>query len=327
MDLIKKLVTELMELLKAFLASKEVAPVIPLPVAPPPPIAKQMVEISKVPEFGDKGEHVKALQKALGVKDDGDFGPITKKAVSEVQKKNGLAGSGVIGPKTLDILGLKVVATNPATGGKTITRDLEGKQERRLHPELRVLLEQKVFPGGNIPNFWHQKELAKVAIALGEALLSMKIREVGGNNKGYLVSLLQDVIGIFKTGGTGDAWCKSAMQVIIAFIEDFYGVESPVLASEHCMTVNNAAKKVPGLWTEACEVGTMFEFQNGTSQSGHTGLVKSKTATTMITLEGNTGDSSLSDGDGFFEKVRNQKKNGSFNTRGFVRIYPNNKVP
>ena len=49
---------------------------------------------------GNKGEEVKELQKLLGLKTDGDFGPITEKAVKNYQEKNGLQADGIVGSKT-----------------------------------------------------------------------------------------------------------------------------------------------------------------------------------------------------------------------------------
>lgn len=50
--------------------------------------------------MGDKGEDVKTLQTALGIKADGDFGPGTKAAVIKAQKKAGLYQDGVVGQQT-----------------------------------------------------------------------------------------------------------------------------------------------------------------------------------------------------------------------------------
>lgn len=57
-------------------------------------------------KLGSKGSEVVALQKFLGLKADGDFGPKTDAAVKRWQKNNGLAVDGIVGPKTLDAMGL-----------------------------------------------------------------------------------------------------------------------------------------------------------------------------------------------------------------------------
>jgi hypothetical protein len=50
---------------------------------------------------GDKGEGVKIVQKALGLKADGDYGPITKKNVIKFQDNHDIVDSnGIVGPKT-----------------------------------------------------------------------------------------------------------------------------------------------------------------------------------------------------------------------------------
>ena len=50
---------------------------------------------------GDKGEGVKAIQHALTLVEDGDFGPATKKAVIAFQDNHAnLDSNGIVGPKT-----------------------------------------------------------------------------------------------------------------------------------------------------------------------------------------------------------------------------------
>lgn len=71
--------------------------------------------ISTIPKYGDKTGDVRTLQTAINeylqhntLVVDGDFGNKTRDAVSRIQKANDLPGSGVIGPKTLEILSLRV---------------------------------------------------------------------------------------------------------------------------------------------------------------------------------------------------------------------------
>jgi hypothetical protein len=56
--------------------------------------------------LGDKGEHVKRLQQALGITADGIYGAKTKRAVQSAQRKHGLTPDGIAGPNTYKALGL-----------------------------------------------------------------------------------------------------------------------------------------------------------------------------------------------------------------------------
>lgn len=291
--------------------------------------------VHAIPRIGDIGEDTKVVQEALKAQGfavgtiDRIFGGKTKQAVSACQKANGLPGSGIIGPKTLEILGIVVRPIVPSTGEKTITKDLVGKKGRKLHPTLRVLMEEKIFPNGRIPDAFIDQDVQQMVILTSIGLESLAIREVGGNNRGNKVGLIQDIIGPYASNGTGDAWCMSTVQVVIAFIEDFIGVESPVLDSEGVTVTWKAAQKIPGLFTETPEVGTAFALQYGTKWQGHTGTVlQLLAALKMRTFEGNTGADSIRDGSGAFFRTRGQKTfGGTTVVRGFIRVYPYNKVP
>lgn len=294
-----------------------------------------MQVISFVPKKGDTGGVIVDLQnrlKELGYNPgtvDGIFGGKTAQAISALQKANGLPGSGVIGPKTLAILGFQVVPINPVTGREPITKELKGRKARHIHPTLRLMMEAKIFPNGVIPDAFVKNDVQRMVVLVSIGLESLKVREVGGNNRGKLVGLIQDIIGSFVETGTGDAWCMSTVQVIIAFIEDFLGVESPVLDSEGVTATAEHAKKIPGLYTVDPETGTFFQVQYGTKWQGHTGSVLELLAGgKMRTFEGNTGSDSIRDGSGAYFRTRDQKKFGSnIFVRGFIRVYPFNRVP
>jgi peptidoglycan hydrolase-like protein with peptidoglycan-binding domain len=57
-------------------------------------------------EPGDEGKDVKALQRALKIRPDGEYGRKTKRAVRRFQRKEGLKADGVAGPETLQALGI-----------------------------------------------------------------------------------------------------------------------------------------------------------------------------------------------------------------------------
>lgn len=294
----------------------------------------QKIKLATLPMLGNISVDVAILQKRLNDlgyvagKIDGVFGQKTAKAVSWLQKDHGLPGSGVIGPKTLNILGLVVSAVSPVTGREPITKDLIGRKDRHLHPHFRLMLEARVFPNREIPAVFADQDVQDCYSMVMTAIAAMGITERGGNNMGPEVGQIQAVTGEYVEGGNGDAWCLDYAQCGIAFIEDFFGVESPIIASAHCMTTLRAAQKVPGLVTGLCEVGTLALAQYGSSDSGHAmPVIKVFPDGEMETSEGNTSFSSIRDGDGSGIKVRHQFNNGKLITRGFVRLYPYNKLP
>jgi peptidoglycan hydrolase-like protein with peptidoglycan-binding domain len=55
-------------------------------------------------KIGSRGSRVKAVQRALGIRADGIFGPHTRAAVLTFQTRNGLVADGIVGPRTRSAL-------------------------------------------------------------------------------------------------------------------------------------------------------------------------------------------------------------------------------
>jgi len=83
-----------------------VTPVEPISVPEPVVVAPKVVEAFQSLKKGSKGSAVKKLQTALKVTADGDFGPLTEKAVKEYQTKKGIVVTGVVDETTWKRLGL-----------------------------------------------------------------------------------------------------------------------------------------------------------------------------------------------------------------------------
>lgn len=78
---------------EAPLPTPEDAPVLPAPIHEP---IKAKATLQQPLEIGSRGKKVRELQRLLKIKQDGDFGVITQKAVKAFQKKNGLAETGIV---------------------------------------------------------------------------------------------------------------------------------------------------------------------------------------------------------------------------------------
>jgi hypothetical protein len=79
------------------------APAKPTPAPAKPSSAKPA--LSGWLKLGSKGADVKYLQGALGLKQDGIFGPVTDRAVRAFQTQKRLKSDGIVGPKTWAALG------------------------------------------------------------------------------------------------------------------------------------------------------------------------------------------------------------------------------
>jgi peptidoglycan hydrolase-like protein with peptidoglycan-binding domain len=71
----------------------------PTPIPTPPPVSTKP-RLSSSLKRGSTGANVRYLQSALGINSDGQFGPITDKAVRAFQKEQGLKVDGIVGPLT-----------------------------------------------------------------------------------------------------------------------------------------------------------------------------------------------------------------------------------
>lgn len=72
----------------------------PVAAPPPPPAAPRLLR------RGDEGEDVRAVQRAVGVTPDGDYGPNTEAAVKRAQAAAGITADGIVGPATRRVLKL-----------------------------------------------------------------------------------------------------------------------------------------------------------------------------------------------------------------------------
>lgn len=96
--------------MELYTAAQRILPVNPSYIVPVPfsvpsaPTQPSPQRDRRVLRQGMRGQDVAELQRVLGVKDDGVFGPATDRALREWQRANNLTADGVAGPRTFGVM-------------------------------------------------------------------------------------------------------------------------------------------------------------------------------------------------------------------------------
>lgn len=185
---------------------------------------------------------------------------------------------------------------------------------RKIEKPMLAWIDAKLAGNGLAQKAIADKDARLVFRLAAEACVGIK--EEGGNNRGTLVSLMQDTVG----GPDPTAWCMSAVQTWISYAERRTGIASSIYASEHCQQVwiNTPkimrVKKIPA-------AGAIVIWKRGNTSSGHTGVMLEWLGNKFNSVEANTGSQSMSDGDGVFYKTRAAKQTGNLRVLGFLRPF------
>lgn len=89
---------------------------------------------------GDKGDTVKAIQKALGLTADGIFGAKTEEAVKQYQKSHNLTVDGIVGNATLKSLGIVTDNNNKTNNEMDITLSPITKHITKKSREIKYIV-------------------------------------------------------------------------------------------------------------------------------------------------------------------------------------------
>lgn len=165
------------------------------------------------------------------------------------------------------------------------------------------------------------------------ASVSDNFRELTGNNDGMRVELAQMTV---NGKAEFEAWCMAEVQSKVAFVEKETGIKSPILPTEHCMTLFRHAKSNGYAITEPSKFlpGDIIIWEHGTSDSGHTGvlikwIIPGKV---MLVSEGNTtaglgpNGKIVREGGGGYIVERAVGTIGDMNLRGAARPFANYKA-
>ena len=284
------------------------ASLFPAPKPSLPPASKGR-RISSIPEFGDKSDDVLALQIALNekganprLKEDKDFGPKTRDAVSAFQKKNGLSGSGIIGDKTLELLGLELVVT-----------------------KLPEPQQQDPVPPAGIPT---REEMLQVVLDLISGKIRPRIgfgyadiRETQGKNRSPALDTL-----IRRQGGAlGDPYCQFGLQEMLDDLCAHYKINRKSVRLPEGGSTQSVFESTPKEFKHSQPLPMRWvTWRKGDSWRGHVGIVTGPVKNGLFqTFEFNTGPGPgvVRDGDGAFFKSRDLDGYGDMRLRGYIDVY------
>lgn len=190
----------------------------------------------------------------------------------------------------------------------------------KLEQKMAAFLDQKLDSNGLFQHALESKDARAIFRLAAQACVG--IREVGGNNRGPMVELIQETIGKAER----ESWCMSFVQTCLAYAEFKTGVASTIPVSEHCLTVWNQAPT--SLIVQHLPLaGAIAIWRHGTSSSGHCGIVDSCDRNSFWAFEGNTegginpGGKVERDGGGVYHTHRSLQAAGEMHLMGFLKPF------
>ena len=191
---------------------------------------------------------------------------------------------------------------------------------RQLDFKMAVFIDDRLKDVGLAQRAILQKDAR--ALFIEAARCCYGIREQGGNNSGPTVELIQETVG----GHSREAWCMSFVQTCLAYVEEKLKVKSPILVSEHCLTVWSSTPKEQRVKFFPLP-GAIAIWRHGSSSNGHTGIVLGADDKTFHSIEGNTEHGEdpngkvVRDGGGVYFLERSMHPTGDMKLVGFLKPF------
>lgn len=190
---------------------------------------------------------------------------------------------------------------------------------RKIESEMIAFLDNKLKDHGAAQIAIENKDPRKLFIYAAQVCAG--IREVGGNNQGRMVRLIQETVGRAE----GEPWCMSFVQTCLAYAETKLEVVSPIPSTEHCMTAWHETPKMMRVRTIPLP-GAIVIWKRGSGPAGHTGILTEYRRTTFEAVEGNTesgiaGGKVERDGGGIYVTSRSTKGNGNMTVVGYLKPF------
>lgn len=192
---------------------------------------------------------------------------------------------------------------------------------RRIDTELVSYIDKRISWDGLAQYHLQTKNARGLMVEAAKACVGIK--ELTGRNDGRLVELIQKTV---DGKAQGEAWCAAFVASMIAYAEAKTGVRSPLMATEHCLTLWNGTPieqkvKISPL------AGAIAIWRHGTTTNGHTEIVLDCDENIFNAVGGNTSgvvDPSKPvsrEGNGVFYTKRSRFGEGDMNLLGFIKPF------
>ena len=239
---------------------------------------------TRVLRIGDKGNDVRLVQQALGIKVDGDFGRATKTAVEEFQKNNGLTVDGVVGSITWEALGLNnpTISLAPKTPQSINQIRLE---ERIIRQQVQQTVELQQVPESLIEDSTPEQVKSKGKNKLGQRILNLGRQVIK-----LVITKLQSLAGEYLL----DQFIQAREEAItqgteaIAQVKEQY-CPAPATLNQLIETRNNIVDQLNGIGNRLNLANTTVQGLTSATNVAQTTINLANTVQTGLNLAAASG--------------------------------------
>ena len=237
---------------------------------------------TRVLRIGDKGNDVRLVQQALGIKVDGDFGRATKTAVEEFQKNNGLTVDGVVGSITWEALGLNnpTISLAPKTPQSINQIRLE---ERIIRQQVQQTVELQQVPESVIEDSTPEQVKPKGKNKLGQRILNLGRQVIK-----LVITKLQSLAGEYLLDQFIQARNNALTPEQIAQIREQY-CPAPATLNQLIETRNNIVDQLNGIGNRLNLANTTVQGLTNATNVAQTTVNLANTVQTGLNLAASSG--------------------------------------
>lgn len=196
---------------------------------------------------------------------------------------------------------------------------------RQIKKQMFDFIEAKLEKNGLAQEFIKTKNARGLFCEAAKACVGV-VYEKTGRNDGPLVELIQMTV---DGKAQREAWCMAFVQTMLDYVEEKLGIQSPLLSTEHCLTLFRDTKKNhPEQMVKRIPLpGAIAIWQHGNTSSGHTEIVIAADGDEFQAVGGNTREGKdahgavVRDGGGVHYTVRDFKGSGDMKLLGFIKPF------